>query len=1087
MLQHFVKYVLFTLSFANLIIFAQSNSALKWQLTGTGVNSNLSKIILFSSTSGVISGRDILLLENGKWELLKKQPPAIISLMDAQNKNSIFISSNTEYQESEMYYWNGMEWEKFYHPLVNNIYGMHFENKYNGIIYGLGEIAILKNSNWNFISPPTNNVITDVYAQHDTIWALTIFDGLFKYTSGWQKIINSDKIHLVKLYGKKIFVFGPDYFGFVKSDSIHRIATDPQLQKIRSIDFIESNKFFAVGQNGIILKYSDSHFEKMDNPVNANLNSIMMINENEGWIVGDDGVILHLSGIKNENKSTNKWQGFVPETFYSFSKVVDDGYGVVAEDFDSDGKTDLFICGLYENNHLYINKGDFHFNDEGDKRGISSKLKDKSVRELNLGACAGDFDNDGEIDLYVSSLTTQNKLYHNLGYGYFVDYTNIANAGGENTDRTNAVITGDVNNDGSLDTFICNENTTNRLFLNNGAGIFTEVTEAVNLTSNFGGTGASFSDIDLDGDLDLYVANWSCKNELYKNLYKETGQLSFADFTDSANVGGNVFSKSNGVVFADIDNDADADLFVTNRKTSNKLYLNNGKGFYKDVTNDFIGKDSLKSYGAVIKDFDGDGFKDLYVANVGENKFYINQNGKKFIDQTNLFNADVKGYSTGLAASDLDNDRHIDLYVANYIGSSSIILRNKPDSNKTVSLKLIGVADNTSAIGSKIFVYKTGHLNEDSNLIFYTEVNGGSGYGSMNDLMQIIPCLDNDQIDIKIIFPSGKTIVRSHLLAGSSITISDLDGYNRRFELLGKFITRLFFDPHRLFEFLKWIFVFILLGISTFIGIKKYSWSFKIILASILFVFVTYYYFQWFLEFENIFFSSVLPLASIIIFLGIVHLEYERKKLKSETEIEKENLREKLSRDLHDDLASTLSSVTIYLELLKQALTSNSNNIWTFFNKANSLLVNAKQTITDLIWTIKPAPEKVTDFTTKIRENFIHLFKEKRIRFAVNEINLDETKLLPSIQKHNIYLIIKECVNNIFKYAEATDVKIEIEQRRNTLKFSIVDNGKGFDKNAIGDKGNGLNNMKKRSEEIEAAFSVESILGKGTKIIIILK
>ncbi len=158
----------------------------------------------------------------------------------------------------------------------------------------------------------------------------------------------------------------------------------------------------------------------------------------------------------------------------------------------------------------------------------------KEVQEYNLGACAGDFDNDGNIDLYVSSLNSKNKLFKNIGDGFFVDYTSIANAGGAEEDRSNSVITADVNNDGSLDIFITNETTTNRLLMNNGAGIFNEITVEAGLKTEHGGTGASFADIDNDGDLDLYVANWSRTNILYKNQLIENGSIYFIDVSEQS-------------------------------------------------------------------------------------------------------------------------------------------------------------------------------------------------------------------------------------------------------------------------------------------------------------------------------------------------------------------------------------------------------------------------------------------------------------------------------------------------------------------------------------------------------------------------
>lgn len=1084
-----LNYIIFIFFIINFTFQAQVQDPINCVKVASDINSNLTHIILFPSKSGIISSGKILVLENNKWNFLKKQPLLPVNLIDAKSKNSIFISCNTKNQESEMFFWDGKTWEKFYHPLANTITDIHFDNKSNGIICGLGEIAILQNNKWKFLTPPTNRNIKNVIMKKDlSIWALSVGEGIFKYISKWQKISNSENVKLIKLFNNKIYSVGTDFLGVLNSDSLKIIRKNKELQNINAFNVIDTNQLIAVGKNGLILNYSDNHFEKITGNVTSNLNSIEMLNKHEGWIVGDNGIILRLTKQKNKNNFIEKWKGFEERTLYSYSKIIDDGYGVVAQDFNGDGKTDIFTSGLYENNHLYINKGNLYFDDEATERSVAGKIIDEfGKRELNLGACAGDFDNDDEIDIYVSSLNTKNKLYHNMGGGFFVDYTKIANCGGNENDRTNSVITGDVNNDGSLDIFICNENTTNRLFLNNRAGIFNEVTDTVNLTSKFGGTGASFADIDFDGDIDLFVANWSDKNRLYKNLLKETGKLKFIDYTDSANVGGNSFTKSNGVVFADIDNDADVDLYVTNRKTCNEFYLNNGKGIFTNQTEEYFGKDSLKSYGAVIADFDNDGYKDLYLSNVGENKFYKNFKGKKFIDQTELYGAMVSGYSTGLATSDLDNNKNIDLYVANYLGTSSTILRNKPNLSKTVKLKLEGIKDNASAIGAKIFVYKTNNFISNSNLISYHEINGGSGYGSMNDLVSIIPCLNNERIDIKVIFPSGTTIISNYILPGTTITIKDISGYNKRFYLFERFIIRHIYDPHRLFELLKWIFVLILLFGSSYIGRKKYSWSIKIIIISVALVLITYYIFQHFLEFENIFFSSILPLTSIAVLMGFMHLLSERIKLKRENEIEKQILREKLSRDLHDDLASTLSSATIYLELLKQSLNNNFNNSWEFLNKTEILLNNAKQTITDLIWTIKPQPENVSDFITRVRENFIHIFKEKNIHFEISEVDINKNIYLSPIQKHNIYLIIKESLNNILKHSKASVVKINVEQINKKLQFNINDNGIGFEIDKLNRKGNGLLNMAKRSKETDADISIRSEIGIGTEIKIILK
>ena len=1070
--------------------YSQTTETTKWHKIDSPVYSDLTNLTLFTYNSGTASGKQILFLKNDEWKKITSQPPFNVNLLSAINFNSIYVTTITKYQESEMYYWDGKNWSNIYHPLANVISSMYFIDKNNGVISGLGEIAILKNKKWKFLPPPTNNTISKVILKKDkTIWALSLTKGLFKRDKlKWERIKNSSEVHLMEVLNKKIFVLGNNFFGYVLADSIKKISLNKQLKTIRTFSLLNENELFAAGSNGLILHYVNKKWIKLKTPVTATLNSIKMTDSLQGWCVGNDGTILHFTNKNNNSTGINNWKGFEQISFYSDSKVIDDEYGVVTADFNNDGLTDIFTIGLYENNHLYMNTGHFKFIDESKKRGVSGKKnKNDITKELNLGACAGDFDNDGQIDIYTSSLTTKNRIYHNSGEGNFTDYSNISGGVGKPTDRTNAVISGDVDNDGDLDLFICNENTTNRFYLNNGAGIFTEVTKDVNLTSRFGGTGASFSDIDNDGDLDLFVTNWSAKNKLYKNLLVESGKLKFTDFTDSANVGGYVFTKSNGIVFSDIDNDGDMDLFVANRKTSNEFYINNGKGIFSNQTKKYFGNDSLKSYGVVITDFDYDGYKDLYLSNVGENKFYKNTKGEKFIDKTDLFDANVEGYSTGLSAADFNNDNIIDLYVANYVGSSSTVLKNKLDSAKIVTIKLNGINNNTLGIGSKIYAFESGYLNNKTHLIYYNEISGGSGYGSMNSVKQFIPCGNKSNVDIKIIFPKGETIIKKSVPCGSNLLIKDANGFEAGFIYFRKYVTRFLFDNHRFFEFLKWLVVLILLTVSAFRGRKKYKWTSKNIFITSVLIALFYYFLQTIFEYDNLLFSTILPIAGIGIILLVIQLFSERTKLKRLNELEKQKLQEKLSRDLHDDLASTLGTISIYLELLKQALNNNSDNVWTLFNKANSLLTNAKQTITDLIWTIKPFPEPLTNFATRLRENFSDVFRNKNIIFHVSEKDISNNISLAALEKHNIYLIIKEALNNILKHSQATKVDIKISNKNGNIFIAITDNGTGFNFENKIKSGNGISNMITRGKEVNAKVQITTKEKIGTEIKIIIK
>ena len=104
------------------------------------------------------------------------------------------------------------------------------------------------------------------------------------------------------------------------------------------------------------------------------------------------------------------------------------------------------------------------------------------------------------------------------------------------------------------------------------------------------------------------------------------------------------------MAFADVNNDGFTDLFIANRNTANKLYLNDGKGIFTDKTADYFQPENLMSNGAVFADFDLDGYQDLYVTNVGENVLYKNMKGIYFTDVTAAFGAELSGYCTGCAS-----------------------------------------------------------------------------------------------------------------------------------------------------------------------------------------------------------------------------------------------------------------------------------------------------------------------------------------------------------------------------------------------------------------------------------------------------
>ncbi len=1050
----------------------------KWQSLPTPYFSDLYKIQFLSNDSALVSGKQLFWVTPGGCKKFREQPPCEIAVMFAVNTKNIFVSNNTPYQNSEIFHWNGKKWQKIKNPMANNINDMYFSDEKNGYILSYGEIVQLKNNRWIPMNPPTNRTLHKIYvnANNEPVVLSTPVKGLYKYTNRWVTIKNSPNALQLSKSNDNIYVLGYDYLGLLQADSLHILSKNTIWSKINAVAEAPDHSIIGVGKKGMIIRFSNGKIIPMECPVTQDLQQIINHN-NQLWIVGKDGSLLTYTQKKLQTPE-NIWKGFETITFNKTAKVTDDEYGVIAADFNNDGWTDVFTCGLFEQEHLYINQKNNRFID----RAVAFKLNEKNTRtkELNLGACAGDIDNDGYIDLYLSVLNGKNKIYKNINGKYFVDYSQNTGGTGQENDRTNACIMGDVDNDGDLDIFIANEFSSNRMFLNNGVGVFTEITETAHLSTPEGGNAAGFGDIDNDGDIDLYVTTWSSQNILYKNLFKETGKVQFQNITQSSHTGGETYAKSNAVVFSDMDNDGDLDLFVTNRKTSNRLYINDGSGHFTDKTQALIGFDTDNSYGAVIADFDGDFFKDIYVSNVGKNVFYKNERGV-LIRETEKYTAPMKGYSTGSAWADFDNDGDLDLYIANYLGASSALMRNKKQDAAYIKLQVEGIRNNRNAIGSKIYVFDS-----DSRQIFFDEIRAGSGYMSENELYKTIPVPENQKVSVKIVFPDASVKIRNSVSNGSNLSISDVEGTEKILLKWRQNIKSWFLDPHKLFELIKWIFIILLIGITGYRQQIKHRWN-PVYTVSGSLLFVIFYYIQYtYFQYAPFLYATLLPLSSVVVAILLTYYYFERKHIKNISEWEKNQIKTRFSRDLHDDLAATVSSIGFYLSLIRIQTKEKDTKISSFIQKAEDLLQDAANAITDLIWSVHPKPETLASLLQRIQKNYQPLFQAKNIRFAILPQQLPRRKLSDT-EKQHIYLIIKEALNNILKYAEATEVLISIEDSGTNTQIRITDNGKGFDFVASQNRGNGLRNMQKRAIEIPAKIQIYSKKGNGTHIKLIFK
>ncbi|MHB0954912.1 MAG: CRTAC1 family protein [Pirellulaceae bacterium] len=329
------------------------------------------------------------------------------------------------------------------------------------------------------------------------------------------------------------------------------------------------------------------------------------------------------------------------------------------------------------------------------------------IESMSAGVATFDYDGDGRLDIYflngsplegtpLEDPPPTNRLYRNLGDLRFEDVT--AQAGVGEVGYGLAVCIGDYNHDGFPDIYVSNFGP-KVLYQNNGDGTFSDVTQQAGVADgNQVGAGPSFLDMDRDGNLDLYVANYvdftyanhlaefsdgfpvytspkayhPCRHSLFRNL----GDGSFADVTQESGIGASA-SPGMGVVCTDYDNDGHTDVFICNDGYGNFCWHNDGQAHFEEValTNGlkFNGDGApVASMGADVADYDHDGWFDIFQTSYqGERPILFRNLGGVFEDVTRLTDAAAGGLNNvkwGCGFADFDNDGHADIfYVTGHI------------------------------------------------------------------------------------------------------------------------------------------------------------------------------------------------------------------------------------------------------------------------------------------------------------------------------------------------------------------------------------------------------------------------------------
>jgi len=487
------------------------------------------------------------------------------------------------------------------------------------------------------------------------------------------------------------------------------------------------------------------------------------------------------------HKSGASPQKYMVETF---------GSGVAWIDYDNDGFQDLYFVNGAPGaaNVLYRNVGDGTFKDVTAQARVDGSGAGKGA--YKTGVAVGDYDNNGYLDLYVTSFGP-NILYKNNGDGTFADVTTAAGVAGGATEWSTSTGFLDFDRDGDLDLYVTNyldfrlndnpycglrkdgyrmychptmfDGMADRLFRNNGNGTFTDVSKPAGIANPAGkGLGVTFCDFDRDGDTDIYVANDMVRNFLYRN----DGNGTFVDVAYAAGVGfdGNGKPQAGmGTDCADVDENGFPDIFVTNfSEELNTLYSNLGQGVFEDVTTKAgLGSGYIPlGFGTKLFDVDNDGDLDIHVTNghvVDNVKLY--QPNLTYAQKDLLYEnlggrfRDVSAQSgpalqaervgRGLAVADFDNDGHLDVVISS-VGRPPALLRNHgAGSGNWIIIKAQGSKSNRFGLGATVRVQTSAGLQ-------VREINNVASYLSANDIRLHVGLGKATIIQqLEVLWPSG--------------------------------------------------------------------------------------------------------------------------------------------------------------------------------------------------------------------------------------------------------------------------------------------------------------------------------------------
>ncbi len=618
-------------------------------------------------------------------------------------------------------------------------------------------------------------------------------------------------------------------------------------ENLWAVDMLASDYGFAVGTNGVILQYNGVFWDIFPFDPKVDLHDLEMLSPTEGFALGARGAILHFSGQTRHDAEGHNFL-FADQVHLGSNYLmdrIDDVHGITAADFNNDHFIDLYLTCYRSLNHLLINNGHGYFRDMVIESGTGGNIESRvGKQKYEFGSLAADFDRDGDTDLFLAGKRKTSRYFLNNGKAVFTDETEQTGIP-DNLEIIDGALA-DFNADGYPDLLFADEKQGVVVFQNMKYNRFRRNTIETAKLPTTGIRCVLAFDLDHDHDQDI-VAVFQHRDPL---VLINSGAGEF-DLSIKNWFAGAVHGFVNSVSAGDINNDGFTDMYLCSEEGSDALFLyDKERGQYINKADEWRIVREGRSTNAVIADFNGDGYNDVFVARYGDDFLFINQQNQYFeersAEQIYSKSGYLSGYNSGAVCADVDADGTPDLIVGNAEYWSSL-LQNQSEKKALIHLQLSGTDNTREALGAKIWIWKSGTSHSDAHLQAFKEIIPSHGLFSQNQILTRFAVPDSQLFDVRIRFLNGEERWLYQISAQDGvIKISDASPAMRVLRFASRRILQILHIPKMVWELIKFIIFIIIIFSSVRFIEKRYEWRtshtmFYVLLVIPLYIALTFF------------------------------------------------------------------------------------------------------------------------------------------------------------------------------------------------------------------------------------------------------